>query len=70
MLYLKYYDFNGNEQDPLKTFADSGINYIRFRVWNSFPVSQAELSDICVHDTSNSYFSDCTDGVSSMRMIL
>ena len=31
---VKYYDFNGNEQDPLKTFADSGINYIRLRVWN------------------------------------
>ena len=31
---VKYYDFEGNEQDPLKTFADSGINYIRLRVWN------------------------------------
>ena len=31
---VKYYDFDGNEQDPLKTFADSGINYIRLRVWN------------------------------------
>ncbi len=31
---VKYYDFDSNEQDPLKTFADSGINYIRLRVWN------------------------------------
>jgi len=31
---VKYYDFDGNEQDPLKTFADSGINYLRIRVWN------------------------------------
>ena len=31
---VKYYDFEGNEQDALKTFADSGINYIRLRVWN------------------------------------
>lgn len=31
---VKYYDFEGNEQDPLKTFADSGINFIRLRVWN------------------------------------
>ena len=32
---VKYYDFEGNEQDPLKTFADSGINFIRLRVWNN-----------------------------------
>lgn len=31
---VKFYDFDGNEQDALKTFADSGINYIRIRVWN------------------------------------
>lgn len=31
---VKYYDFNGNEQDVFKTLADSGINYIRMRVWN------------------------------------
>lgn len=31
---VKYYDFDGNEQDVFKTFADSGINYIRLRVWN------------------------------------
>ena len=31
---VKYYDFDGNEQDALKTFADAGINYIRLRVWN------------------------------------
>ena len=31
---VKYYDFDGNEKDALKTFADLGINYIRLRVWN------------------------------------
>ncbi len=31
---VKYYDFDGNEQDIFKTFADAGINYIRLRVWN------------------------------------
>ena len=31
---VKYYDFDGNEQDVFKTFADAGINYIRLRVWN------------------------------------
>ncbi len=31
---VKYYDFDGNEQDVFKTLSDSGINYIRVRVWN------------------------------------
>ena len=31
---VKYYDFNGQETDVFKTFADNGINYIRVRVWN------------------------------------
>ena len=31
---VKYFDFDGNEQDVFKTFADSGVNYARFRVWN------------------------------------
>lgn len=31
---VKYYDFDGNEQDVFKTLAESGINYIRVRVWN------------------------------------
>lgn len=31
---VKYYDFNGNEQDIFKTLAESGVNYIRVRVWN------------------------------------
>ncbi len=31
---VKYYDFDGNEQDVFKTLAQSGINYIRVRVWN------------------------------------
>ena len=31
---VKYYGFDGNEQDPLKTFAEAGVNYIRIRVWN------------------------------------
>ena len=29
-----YYDAEGNEQDIFKTLADSGVNYIRVRVWN------------------------------------
>ncbi len=31
---VKYYDFDGNEADVFKVLADSGINYIRIRVWN------------------------------------
>ena len=31
---VKYYDFDGNEQDVFKTLAQSGVNYIRVRVWN------------------------------------
>lgn len=31
---VKYYGFDGKEQDPLKTFAEAGVNYIRIRVWN------------------------------------
>ncbi len=31
---VRYYDFEGNEQDVFKTLSDSGINYIRLRVWN------------------------------------
>ena len=29
-----YYDYDGNEADVFKTLAESGINYIRLRVWN------------------------------------
>ncbi len=32
---VKYYNFNGEEQDVFKTLAESGINYIRVRVWNN-----------------------------------
>lgn len=31
---VKYYDYDGNEQDIFKTLAESGVNYIRLRVWN------------------------------------
>ena len=31
---VKYYDFDGNEADVFQVLADSGINYIRVRVWN------------------------------------
>ena len=31
---VKYYDFDGNETDLFRLLADSGINYIRVRVWN------------------------------------
>ena len=30
----KYYGFDGEEQDVFKTLAESGVNYIRLRVWN------------------------------------
>lgn len=29
-----YYDFEGNEQDVMKTLAQAGITHIRLRVWN------------------------------------
>ncbi|MBR3332998.1 MAG: glycosyl hydrolase 53 family protein [Clostridia bacterium] len=32
---VKYYDFDGNETDLFRFLADSGINYIRVRVWNN-----------------------------------
>lgn len=31
---VKYYDFEGNETDVFEVLAESGINYIRVRVWN------------------------------------
>ncbi len=31
---VKFYNFAGQEQDVLKTFAEAGINCIRLRVWN------------------------------------
>ena len=31
---VKYYDHDGNEADLFQVLADSGINYIRVRVWN------------------------------------
>ena len=31
---VKYYDYDGNEQDVFKTLAEAGVNYIRVRVWN------------------------------------
>ncbi|MGN1067012.1 MAG: glycosyl hydrolase 53 family protein [Candidatus Fimimonas sp.] len=31
---VKYFDFDGNEQDVFKILADNGINTIRVRVWN------------------------------------
>ena len=31
---VKYYDFEGNEQDVFKTLSENGIRYIRVRVWN------------------------------------
>lgn len=30
----KYYGYDGKEQDVFKTLAESGVNYIRLRVWN------------------------------------
>ena len=31
---VKYYDFNGQEQDVFATLASSGVTHIRVRVWN------------------------------------
>ena len=31
---VKYYDFDGREEDVFKILADNGINYIRVRIWN------------------------------------
>lgn len=31
---VKYYNFDGEEQDLLLTLAQNGVNYIRVRVWN------------------------------------
>ena len=31
---VKYYDYNGEEEDVFKVLSDSGINYIRVRIWN------------------------------------
>ena len=31
---VKYYNFNGEEQDVFQTLAENGINYIRVRIWN------------------------------------
>ena len=31
---VKYYNFEGQEQDVFRTLAENGINYIRVRVWN------------------------------------
>ncbi len=31
---VKYYNYAGEEQDVFKTLAESGVNYIRVRVWN------------------------------------
>ena len=32
---VKYYNFDGQEQDVFKTLAESGVNYIRVRIWNN-----------------------------------
>ena len=32
---VKYYNFNGEEEDVIKILADYGFNYIRVRVWNN-----------------------------------
>lgn len=31
---VKYYNFDGVEQDVFQTLAENGVNYIRVRVWN------------------------------------
>ena len=31
---VKYYNYDGVEQDVFKTLSENGVNYIRVRVWN------------------------------------
>jgi len=31
---VKYYNYDGKEQDVFQTLAESGVNYIRVRIWN------------------------------------
>ena len=31
---VKYFNFNGEEQDVFQTLAEAGVNYIRVRIWN------------------------------------
>ena len=31
---VKYYNFEGKEQDVFQTLAEAGVTYIRLRVWN------------------------------------
>ena len=31
---VKYYDFEGKEEDVFKVLSDAGVNYIRVRIWN------------------------------------
>ena len=31
---VKYYNFDGQEQDVFQTLAEAGVNYIRVRIWN------------------------------------
>ena len=31
---VKFYDFDGKEVDAIKMFSDSGVNWVRLRVWN------------------------------------
>ncbi|MBQ3231634.1 MAG: glycosyl hydrolase 53 family protein, partial [Clostridia bacterium] len=37
---VKYYDFDGNEEDVFKVLAASGITHIRVRIWN-YPYNMA-----------------------------
>ncbi|WP_373892434.1 glycosyl hydrolase 53 family protein [Weissella confusa] len=32
---VKYYDYDGNEAPLMKILAESGVNYIRLRIWNN-----------------------------------
>lgn len=32
---VKYYNFEGEEEDLFKILSDNGVNYVRVRVWNN-----------------------------------
>jgi arabinogalactan endo-1,4-beta-galactosidase len=40
---VKFYDFQGKEQDVFKTLSEAGVNYIRVRVWNDPFDSQGRI---------------------------
>ena len=55
---VKYYDFNGNEEDVFRLLADNGFNYIRVRVWND-PYYTDELGNKYGYGGGNCDLENC-----------